>query len=75
MRLLGGGEGDGMGMKMVCGEVQIPKVAVGMAPKDFFFQQTSILLPEIFHNMGLLMGSCRQNWEGSTVSRLPDLLA
>lgn len=32
------GEGDGVGMEVVCGEVQVPKLAVGMAPKDFFIK-------------------------------------
>lgn len=47
MRLLGGGEGDGVGMEMVCGKIQVPKVAVGMAPKDFFIKPVFCCL-EIF---------------------------
>lgn len=38
------------------------QVSCGNGSKRLF-HQTSILLP--FHNVGLLVGSCRQNWEGS----------
>lgn len=27
-----------MGMEVMCGEVQFPKLAMGMAPKDFFIK-------------------------------------
>lgn len=37
--------------------------------------QTCILLPGIFHNMDLLVGSWRQNWEGRNDSKLPAPLA
>lgn len=53
-------------MAVVCGESKGPRVRCGSGFKRLG-HQTSILLPGIVHDTGLLVGSWRQKWEGSKI--------
>lgn len=58
--------GGGVGMEVVCGERKGPRVSCGNGFKRLG-HQTSIFLPGIVHNTGLLVVSWRQNWEGTKI--------